>query len=65
MKLRDISAGGNQFASEMYAKFANRSKMLLDENDALLSALYLDPRFNFEGTIFMTADLRTRAQVTN
>lgn len=62
MKLRTIVLT-NDFAKQLYANICDRGKKLLKDNDAMLSALYMDPRYNFRGSAFMTLEMKTRAQV--
>lgn len=52
----------NDIAKPISDSFNIRSKSLLD-NDALLAALYMDPRFNFAGSVFFSNEMREKAQV--
>ncbi len=36
---------------------------MLLENEAVLAALYLDPRFNFEGSLFLSESDKQKAKV--
>lgn len=40
----------------------HRTDSLYDQNDALLSALYIDPRYNYIGKVWNN-DLKSRAEV--
>jgi hypothetical protein len=62
MDVTNISKQGNKFAMELLKSFCERSKMLL-ENEAVLAALYLDPRFNFEGSLFLSESDKQKAKV--
>lgn len=47
----------------MYEKMDSRTEKIFDNNDTLLAALYVDPRFNYYGKLFFTQDLKSRAEV--
>lgn len=52
----------NQFAEKLLAAMANRKKKLF-ENNTLIAAIYMDPRFNFVGSDLLTESEKLRAKV--
>lgn len=53
----------NNFGKIVYEKINARTDKLFENNDILLSALYVDPRFNYAGKPFFTPELKCRAEV--
>lgn len=53
----------NPYAHTLKLKLDERLNMIVNENDALLCSLFIDPRFNFKGKIFFTAELKEKAEV--
>lgn len=63
LELQDIKFT-NCYAALLHEAMINRKEKLL-EHDAFIAALYLDPRFNFEGSIMLSEEQKAIARVTN
>jgi hypothetical protein len=64
MELRKIDASENEFVKPIVDSFMARSKSL-PKNDARLGALYVDPRFNFQNSVYLNEQDKIKARVIN
>lgn len=61
-ELEDISHTNS--IANLLLQALNKRKQVLVENNAFLSALYLDPRFCFRGSIYLNEDKKKSAIVS-
>lgn len=55
--LEEMSREGNIYAEKLFTSVKSRKQSLLT-NEAFTAAIYLDPRFNFLNTPFLSEDQR-------
>lgn len=61
LELEDIKFK-NEMAAELLEAVSRREGKL-KENDAIVAAIYFDPRYNFNGSTYLSKDEKERAQV--
>lgn len=62
-ELRQAADEGNEYAKNLSEKFRERSQKLM-VNDAILSAMYADPRTNYWHSWYLTDATKARAEVS-
>ncbi|XP_011186780.2 uncharacterized protein LOC105214818 [Zeugodacus cucurbitae] len=60
LELSDLGAS-IPYAAQLHAAMTTRKQILM-ENDAFIAALYLDPRFNFQGSMMLSAQQKISAE---
>lgn len=61
MELTELS-NSNEFANALLEAMVNRQKDLFN-NMAFCSSVYMDPRFNFRGSSYLSQENKTLAKV--
>lgn len=62
-KSKDARSINNELAGILFEKMDERLTRILEENNIVLAAIFLDPRVNFRGNVFANNELDQRAKV--
>lgn len=63
-ELKEEKSSGNDLAGDLFDSLLKRSESMFVENDCLLCALYVDPRFNNSQRDFLSKERKERAVVS-